>query len=114
MEQGINLEPDTDTPLGNVCGSENINQYICAVCNLLGAQRRHGVTTITREYLMSDHMKGLIKITSGRAERVMKENFKERCDRQFQPFRIIDYIPEFEEEFWNNMNMTKVYETVAL
>ena len=66
MEQGRNLEPDADTPLGNVCGSENINKYLCAVQNLLGAQHRQSMTTITREDFMSDSMKSLIKLVSGR------------------------------------------------
>ena len=35
MEHGNNFYPGDDTPLGNVYGSKNINQYLCAVRNLL-------------------------------------------------------------------------------
>jgi hypothetical protein len=114
MERGNNLEQDADTPLGNVCGSENINQYLCTVRNLLDAQRRQGLTRVTREDLMSDSMKGLIEIVTCGGERVLKENFKERCDGEFAPFRIIEHLPDLEEEFWNHKKMTNVYGCCAL
>ena len=75
MKRGSNLEPDIDTLLGNVCGSKNINQYLCAIRNLLDAQRRQDLTSITREDLMSGSIKGIIQLVSGRGERVMEENF---------------------------------------
>ena len=101
MERGNNVEGDADTPLGNVCGGETINQYLCTVRNVLDAQRRQGLTRITREDLMSDSMKGLIHIVNNRVERVLKENFKERCGGEFAPFKIIEHVPLLEEEFWN-------------
>ena len=100
--------------LGNVVGSDQINQYLCAIRVLLDAQRRQGLITIQRQDLMSDSMKSLVKLVAGRGERVMKENFKERVNGQFQPFKIIDKIPGLEEQFWEHNHKTRAFGAAAL
>ena len=74
------IEPATDKPLGNVVGSENINQYLCAIRYVLDAHQRHGLIIIQRQDIMSDSMKSLVKLVVVREERVMKDFLKERVD----------------------------------
>ena len=84
----------------DMVGSQAIQQYLGAIRMIFDIQKRQGLINITKNELMSDRLKDLIKLVAKRKEKVMKDLCKERIDGEFQPFMMLEQIPVIEEELW--------------
>jgi hypothetical protein len=81
---------------GDVLDFTAVNQYSCAVKEILQQQRDNGINNIRKDDLDSDRINHLMKMVKGRKNKVTKAMFKERAGGAFQPFKMIQEIPRIE------------------
>ena len=77
------------------------NTYLCSIKDLLAIQNDDLNNPFKKEMIMTNDMKKLFTIVSGRKERLKKINCDERFDNEFHPYKMIDRIADIEEGFWN-------------
>lgn len=94
------VDDDNDLEEHDVVGSQAIQQYLGAIRNIFTVQKRQGHVQIEAEALMTDRLKDLLKLVVDRKERVLVGNCKERVDGEFDPFVLVDKVPNIEEEMW--------------
>ena len=82
-------------------GSQAIQQYLGSIRNIFDIQKRQGLITIEKGSLMTDRVKDLIKLVGNHKEGRMKLLHKERVDKEFQPFQLVEEVPKIEAELWN-------------
>ena len=77
------------------------NTYLCSIKDLLAIQNDDLNNPFKKEMIMTNDMKKLFTIVSGRKERLKKINCDERFDNEFHPYKMIDQIADIEAGFWN-------------
>ena len=104
----------TSDQLADVVGTQAINQYLCAIRKLVQNQFETGMISHRKEDLMTTKMNDIIDVVKGRGEKVLKKHFKERATDDFQPYRILNEIPNIEQYMWKIHCKTKIYSTNSL
>ena len=83
------VEVDEWGSFGNILDFNTLNQYSCAIKEILQVQRDDGINDIRKQDLDSDRMAHLMKLVKGRKNKVTKAMFEERVTGAFQPFKMI-------------------------
>ena len=109
-----NVEVEGWGPFGDVLDFTAVNQYSCAVKEILQQQRDNGINNIRKDDLDSDRMNQLMKMVKSRKNKVTKAMFKERSSGAFQPFKMIQEIPRIEKYLWDYPSSTLVNGASAL
>ena len=91
---------------GEVLDFETVNQYVCAVKQLMCTQRSEGLITLNSEDIMTDRLKRIIKEVKTRKNAVTKALYKERIDGEYDPFKMIGEVPKIEKYLWEYTNKT--------
>ena len=68
---------------GEVLDFETVNQYVCAVKQLMCTQRSEGLISLNSDDIMTDRLKRIIKEVKTRKNAVTKALFKERIDGEY-------------------------------
>ena len=99
---------------GEVLDFETVNQYLCAVKQLMCTQRSEGLITLKSDDIMTDTLKQIIKEVKTRKNAVTKALFKERIDGEYDPFKMIGEVPKIEKYLWEYNNMTPSFGASSL
>ena len=78
----------------DVVGYQIIQQYLSAIRNIYSVQKRKGLVQSEVSCIMSDRLKDSVTLVSNCKEKVMVALCKERLDGEFQPFMLVDKIPD--------------------
>ena len=81
---------------GDVGGFDMVNQYLCAVKQLMKTQRDEGQIELQNWDIMTERMKQLLLLVTERREKVSKVVFKERATADFDPFRMAGEVSHIE------------------
>ena len=77
-----------------------VNQYLCAVKQLIKTQRDEGLIKLQNWDIMTERMKQMLLLVTERREKVSKALFKERATADFDPFRMAGEVSHIEEFVW--------------
>ena len=92
------VDEDVDnSQIGDVLGFSVVNQYRCAIKKLLRNQRDSGVNMRKNEDVDSERVDRLMENVLQRKQEVARANFKERCDGEFTPYKMISEIGHIED-----------------
>ena len=75
---------------------ESVNQYLCAIKQLMGIQRSNHLISLRNDDIMTDRMKLLIREAKYWKNAVTKALFNEQIADNFQPFKMIGEVPKIE------------------
>ena len=99
---------------GNVLDFDAVNQYKCALKEILMAQRDQRINTERKDDLDSDRMNQLMLTVKRRKNKVTKAMFKERATGAFEPFKMLPQIPRIEKYLWEYSNRSYAYGAAAM
>ena len=110
-----NVDQDVDdSQIGDVLGFSVVNQYRCAIKKLLRNQRDSGVNFRKNEDIDSERVDRLMKNVVGRKDEVARANFKERCDGEFTPYKMISEVGHIEDYMWKYHCTTSAFSAASL